>query len=311
MLALLGATTAAFAVTEALKLERSPIARPRFRSTFSPTCGCKLETVKLSLRLRRDETIDAVVLDGDGRPVRTLVSGVDYVPARIKFTWDGRNDAGALVPDGPYRLRVHLARERRTIVVPNVFEVDTKPPSVRLLGVAPRTLSPDGDGRGDSAKITYRIPERARLIVLVDGARAYERPTHVAGDGTFRWPATRKGAPLDAGTYELALAARDRAGNRSQPTATVEVRVRYVALESRRLHARRSGTLRARVDTDATRARWMLTRPGLRRPLLRGNVHDGLVRARLPHRLPAGRYFLRVTTSGHSTRALVLVRRAR
>jgi len=44
LLALLAGTTTAFALTEALKLEKSPVSRPRFKSVFSPTCACPRET---------------------------------------------------------------------------------------------------------------------------------------------------------------------------------------------------------------------------------------------------------------------------
>jgi hypothetical protein len=37
LLALLAGTTTAFAMTEALKLEQTPVSRPRFKSVYSPT----------------------------------------------------------------------------------------------------------------------------------------------------------------------------------------------------------------------------------------------------------------------------------
>ena len=68
-----------------------------------------------------------VISDAAGVPVRTLDAG--KLPAGIStFEWDGRNDAGARLPAGEYRLRVEATRgsERVTgssLVVANVDSV--------------------------------------------------------------------------------------------------------------------------------------------------------------------------------------------
>lgn len=125
---LLAATTAAFAVTEALKLERAPIGRARFTVTFFPACACSRATARLSLQLRKSDTLDATVLDADDDFVRTLLTESRRSPGRIVLRWDGRDDGGTVVPDGRYRLRVHLARAGRTIVVPKVVRVESGRP---------------------------------------------------------------------------------------------------------------------------------------------------------------------------------------
>jgi flagellar hook capping protein FlgD len=124
VLLLLVAATAAFAVSEALKQERSPVHRPRFTKVFSPTCECAKSTAVLSVKLRTREKIDAIVVDENGDPVRTLATDASRRPGRITFRWDGRDDAGDLVPDGSYRLRMHFRGDGRTIVIPNVIRVD-------------------------------------------------------------------------------------------------------------------------------------------------------------------------------------------
>ncbi len=49
------------------------------------------------------------------------------------------------MPEGRYRPRVHLASERRTIVLPNPIRVDVTPPQIELRSLRPRVFSPDGD----------------------------------------------------------------------------------------------------------------------------------------------------------------------
>ena len=73
VLALLGATAAAFAVTERLKLERSPITGTKVDRVFSPVCECARDVAVVSFVLRRRETVTVDILDSGGRSIRTLV----------------------------------------------------------------------------------------------------------------------------------------------------------------------------------------------------------------------------------------------
>ena len=137
VLGLLTGTTTALALTQALKLERSPVTAPRFDRVFSPTCGCPTNEARLSLTLRRADTVDADVVDEDGEPVRRLVSGARRGRGVVTFVWDGSSDGGAIAPDGSYRLRMRLRDQHRTIVIPTPVHVDTAPPEVELLRVSP------------------------------------------------------------------------------------------------------------------------------------------------------------------------------
>jgi len=74
VLALLGGTAAAFAVTEGLKLEKSPILSTRVTKEFSPTCGCPTRVATISFRLRKADRLRLQIVRGDA-VVRTLVDG--------------------------------------------------------------------------------------------------------------------------------------------------------------------------------------------------------------------------------------------
>lgn len=306
MLALLGGTTAAFTLTEALKLQRSPIGRPRFEPFFSPVCACGKSAARLTLRLRKADRLDAVIIDADGEPVRSLASGVEHARGRVVLIWDGRTDDGALAPDGAYRLRVHLAGERRTIVVPNVVRLDTQPPAVELVSVTPRVLSPDGDGRHDLAQIELSLSERARPLILAESQRAGRARVSEAGTAEIKWGGRRAGRPLPAGVYLVAVQARDGAGNLSAPSTGVTVRIRYVELRASSYVARRGGILHFRVSADSPHFRWEITRRGRR--VLAGKARTGPVAVRLPERILRGRYFLRVMVNRHVDGARLVVR---
>jgi flagellar hook capping protein FlgD len=306
ILGLLGGTAAAFAITEALKLDRSPIARPRFTKLFAPTCSCEKQMARLRFRLRKSERLDVVVVDADDRPVRSLVANLRHQPGIVSLEWDGRNDDGAVVPDGRYRLRVHLARARRTILMPSPIVVDTVRPHVRLLGAAPPVFSPDGDGRKDTVAVTYRAGEGGRPFILVNGLVAGEGPFAHRGQAVAQWDGTMRGQRLPAGRYEIRVRFRDRAGNFSGRSNAVEVRIAYIEVSPAVMLARPGGNLRFRVISDARTVSWRLTRSG-RRVAGDRSARPGVVVASLPRRLRPGRYVLRVTANGHSDTASVRV----
>jgi len=211
----------AFALTEALKLEKSPVSRPRFKSVFSPTCACPRETARLAVTLRKADTIDAVIVDEDGNSVRTLASGAPHAPGRTVFRWDGRDDGGEIVPDGAYRLSLHFAGADRTILIPDTVRVDTRPPTIELVSLEPRRLELGGEG----ATIVFRLRERARPLLLANGELILRGPVGNAGRAGLTWDGTAEGNPLSPGRYALTLEAQDRAGNVSAPTEALTVRI--------------------------------------------------------------------------------------
>ena len=158
MLALLGATTVAFVVTERLKLKPSPITKVFVTKVFSPTCECETNLAVIRFRLRKAGRLTLGIVDADRRPVRTLIGPVAQKRGPVVATWDGQSEAGTVVPDGAYQGRIHL--DYRTIFMPNRIHVDTTPPVVRLVGVTPHVVRP-----GKAVKVRYVVNEPARVIV--------------------------------------------------------------------------------------------------------------------------------------------------
>jgi hypothetical protein len=285
--ALLAATATAFAVTEHLKLEESPVIRTTFAARFSP----KLVEERIGFRLRREEDISLDIADSNGRIVKHAVGSGVFGPAYHQFAWDGRDDSGRIVPDGAYRVQLTLKDENRTIEFPNSITVDSTPPTIE---VAPRhqVFSPDGDGRADHFDFVYGFGEPAWGILYVNGKRL-GRTYRKKPNGIYPW----YGKGRKPGEYRLALAAQDLAGNKAPSTREFVVRLRYVQLFKKRFTPKRS-TLRVRVSSDAKTLGWRLGgRSGTGKPPL------------LKIRVPAqpGQYTLTVTANGHRTRATVVV----
>lgn len=269
VLALLVGTAAAFAVTEQLKLERSPITATRVDKVFSPVCECPRDFALVSFVLRRPETVTVRIQDSEGEPIRTLVRRRSEAKGRVSYTWDGRDDLDRVVAEGIYRPRVELERHGRTIVMPNRIRVDTTQPRIVLTSVRPRVFSPDGDGYGDRVSVRFRVDERSRPVLLVDGS-ARVRGKFRRSAGKLVWFGNLDGRVARPGTYELRLRAVDEAGNRSHRTRAVAVRVRFVELARDRIEVDAGRRFSVRVFADAPSYRWRFAgRTGTsRRPVL-------------------------------------------
>ena len=218
--ALLVGTVAAFTYTEALKLERKPVRKVRLDHWLSPGCDCPRQTARISFELREPERLDVSVVDEDGDAVRTLATGLAKPPGRVVVTWDGRDDAGRIVPEGAYRIRLRLLDERRTIAIPVDLNVDTQAPVATLLDVVPTALAP-----GEELTVRYRADEPARARLDVDGQEVRRGGLRPAGARSLTWPAVVNGVPLAPGAHTVSLRVVDRAGNASVPTEAVTITV--------------------------------------------------------------------------------------
>lgn len=234
-LLVVGGTAAAFAVTESLKLRPSVVTRPTFVGpdgavvardrVFSPVCECPQERAVLGFTLRRADRVTASIVDASGDAVRVLVHKMRLARGAHELTWDGRDEAGAVVEDGPYRLRLDLRREGRSFLVPMVFRVDTQAPRVRLVRAGPTVISPDGDGVQDRVWVRYRSNEKGAPALAVDGAVVSVGGAREPGRSALSWLGRIDGEPAPSGEYAITLSVRDRAGNVSEPIGPVVVTV--------------------------------------------------------------------------------------
>jgi hypothetical protein len=295
VLVLLAATAAAFVVTEDLKLEPDPLALPRVDPTFSPVCRCEQQTARIAFRLRRADSLTLTIADENGRVVRTLLKDAQFRPGNHQFGWDGRDETGRFVPEGSYRPQVALEKLGRQIEFSKQIVVDTTRPSVRVLNVSRRIVSPDGDGRGDAIRIRYRLSEPSHALLVVNGRRVWR--TALRAEGVIPWRPVR----LRPGLERLQLVAVDAAGNRAAGRPFY-IRVRYLEVTPSRLRVRPRRLITVRVSTDYPRYTWRL---GRRRSSARAHT----LRVRAP--ATPGRYALTISAGGRRQTTSVLVRRPR
>ena len=294
VLLLLAATAAAFVVTEQLKLEPDPIARPRITRTFSPVCRCETQSAQIAFRLRQADRLTLTVENEQGEVVRTLLRDASFGPGSHSFGWDGRDERGQVVSEGAYRPTIELDKLGRAIEFPNEMRVDTTPAEIEVTRLTPRVVSPDGDGRADEVTIRYTASEPVHALLLVNGRQ--EVMTALRRGGAIVWsPKGRKRGP-----YRLSVASLDEAGNRSRARQSYDVRIRYVNIAAEVIRARPRAGFSVRVSTDAARYAWRLGRR-------RGSSRVRILRLRAPAQ--PGRYPLVVEVEGRRDSAVVVVRR--
>ena len=297
VIALLGASAAAFALTEGKKLEKTPITGTGLSAKlFSPVCGCPKDHVSIRFRLRKPETLTVTIRRG-GATVDTLVESKPYRRGWVRLRWDGIQANGIAVDDGSYLPAVHLQRERRTIVLPNPIEVDTVAPKVLGAQPKPLLLSPDGDGRGDVLTVRYRTSEPSHGVLFVDRRQVvYARFT----GAPLQFFGKVGGKPLAAGPHPLTFAAEDAAGNRSAPQRIGTLTVRYVTLARSLVSVGPGERFYIRVSADAKRVDFRFAgRSGSARP--------GTLVLRAPKKV--GTYRLYVSVGSHADVARVKVER--
>ena len=293
---LLAATAAAFAITERLKLTKSPITGTKVvRPYVSPPAHT---TAAINVRFRRSDRVSVTILDAHRAEVDTLAYRLLVRPERRTFTWNGRTDTGAVPKDGTYFMEIHLENQRRTILLPNPLTLETKLPAVLDAGAARAVFSPDGDHQFDTVTIHYKLSEGARALVLLHGRRIILSRSHKAKN-KVSWGGTVAGRLLPPGRYVLTVSAQDLAGNKATTVKQVAVTIRYIRLAASQVIVGAGAHVRIGVSTDAKRYRWTL---GTRRGVASGKV--------LKLRAPAipGTYVLSVTEHGHSDRATVTVK---
>ena len=161
----------------------------------------------------REETRDF------GNLWKRLIYAKTGIPIPESIRWDGKSDAGALVPDGTYTYVVEAwddngntgASATGTVVV------DNTPPTITLS--APYLIfSPNGDGNKDTLAVQQVGSSRGQVDGRVLRRRRERRSPTYAWEkqalAPWEWNGkNEQGLRVPDGVYAYRLAATDRAGN--------------------------------------------------------------------------------------------------
>jgi hypothetical protein len=120
------------------------------RPFFNPSLGQK---IGISFSLAQPGNLTLQILDRDGYPVRKLVSGKAVEKGKQALDWDGRDDAGEVVPDEAYSFKIDVASGGK---------VDTYfPAAAPAEDVKAETNYYDRRG----ATLSYKLPRPSRVHV--------------------------------------------------------------------------------------------------------------------------------------------------
>jgi hypothetical protein len=299
LLGLLLATAAAFAITEHLKLIKSPIYHPIVTKKFSPICHCATDRAEISFKLRRSDSVTVTIVSG-GSIVDTLATDAKVQKnVAVTFPWDGQTPTGVANNGTVYQAQVELKNDKRTILMPNRIVIDTAPPTVLSASDDPGLLIAGGT---HGVGIQYDFSEKAHVAVYVGGRRVlFGRRTRPRG--AVKWNGGAGGKTLPPGRYVLAIAGVDVAGNETPPAERkrLVVRIRYIALSATSpIHTAARASFTVKVRTAAARYTWRFAGA-------HGTAKEKLLHLRAP--ASRGRYRLVVSAHGYSATAPVIVGR--
>ena len=207
---------------------------------FSPNDDGIKDELVLSLQTSREDAWLIEILDVDDEVV---YEELREDTALASFTWDGRNSAGTLVPDGVYALRI-AAEDRAGNTGSdriNSIIVDTEPTPIGL-AVDIGHFSPNGDGRRDQVQISPDIPVtdgiRSHTFRVRDASETVVRTESGGATVPEEWTFDGRndsGEVLPEGIYRAELELSYRNGNRptaNTPELTLDVTPPRIAVST-------------------------------------------------------------------------------
>jgi flagellar hook assembly protein FlgD len=184
----------------------------------SPNGDGSLDTVDFSVQLSAAAEWRVAITDSGG----TTLGGWSGQSASASLTWDGQF-GGSKVPDGAYTVELTATADGGSDSASVRITVDTAAPRLAAASAVPLTFSPNGDGRAETATVTYRPAEACSVRVgILDsdgdavrwlhGWRAQKEQAYtVTWDGRVS-----SGSSLVAGAdgqYRFVIERRDSADN--------------------------------------------------------------------------------------------------
>jgi flagellar hook assembly protein FlgD len=198
-----------------------PLALERLRvspRTVTPNGDGIGESTAISFFLTANASVTADVVDGSGTRVRRLANTRSFDAGTRHLHWDARDGAGSLVPDGNYSLEVTAESPGQSDSSSRAIVVDR---TLGFLKVNPPDFSPNGDGRLDTAGVTFTLARAARVRVVVlhgDTRIATLEPATdlLSGLKSFTWDGkNRYGTVARDRSYRIRVEATTALGTRA------------------------------------------------------------------------------------------------
>ena len=174
------------------------VTAPAAPRVFTPNGDGISDTLRIGYGISEAGTIVMTVRSAAGIAVRTATVNVAAGPGSV--TWDGRDDAGAYVPEGTYEVELRPGDRAGNVGQP-YSTAGLALTSIRSFGVTPGIIFPaDGDGLAPSMRASFTVTSPAVVDWTVTGP-----------DGSLVatiWSAR----PTDPGSYSWTWTGQDAAG---------------------------------------------------------------------------------------------------
>ena len=317
--ALIAATALGLVIAQRLRHSEPVVIGVRRTATFSPV-GSGPRSASLSFWIKRFDQVDVAVVDSKGDFVDTIAAARP-VPGRtrVRFYWDGSNDSGKLMADGRYRFRVGLARQGRSLILPQSVRLDSqaaRPIVSRITpdhGVGPLVLPGAASVTGVVTGTKGHSLESLVVRTDLDRPRIVVRSAAPKTERTVNWNGRINGGPAPDGVYMLGAAEIDAAGNLGTYPSSLNplpravagrsgITVRRLAAAGPQLPAEPGATVNIRVDARGKPWTWTLRSAGSTKRLASGRGKGSALKLRLPKK----RTGLELLAIGTADRRLVL-----
>lgn len=186
----------------------------------------------------RLEIIGPQTADKKAYVIKTLAEDGD---TPLSLQWDGFNELSKLVPEGKYKLAFEIVNDKnKKLVAPETFvTVDLTPPELQMR-ISTGSFSPDADKINDSLIIYPKVTESNGIGIWQISISSVTQP-----DKFLKIISSTKTVPsqiewigddeskhiLSNGRYIVQFTVEDKAGNRDQKSATVEIQVLPIELK--------------------------------------------------------------------------------
>jgi flagellar hook capping protein FlgD/N,N-dimethylformamidase beta subunit-like protein len=317
------ATGGAFFVTQRLKRSTPIVTRVFFYEWIGPTCHCPKSHVTLRFDLPKAQRVTVSLVNHQGEVVRTFADDRFLSKGTHPFVWNGRDADGVVVPDGPYRLRVGLRKEGRSVTAPRVLRVDTRPPRPKIIALTPATVVPGSPASSGTVRIRFSGPAHPPAVFGVwrtDGGKPLQVDGFTGHRGRHAaiWDGLVNGKPAPEGSYAFSVTVEDRAGNKGSVPSTLPpvrrqavrgggVRVAYFTLTGPLVPVKPGAIAHFTVGPLPRTTRWRLAPYGRGGVLSSGLSHGRTIAVRIPSDASTDVYSLFATAAGRSATWPVVV----
>ena len=185
------------------------------QKVFDPRTETSGSSVRFRARLAQPASWSVVIADGDGIEVARGSGST----TNVDWTWDS-----AAAPAGTYSWSIASGAARPAVGTVKAGIASTAL-AVSETSIDPGGLTPNGDGQGDTARVTFRLSKPASVTVTV--ADAFGTPVATVLDRAWMRAGVRSveivGDGLADGAYTVGVSATTPAGEISETSAALTV----------------------------------------------------------------------------------------